>query len=169
MSITFRCENCHREVTAPDGVGGKRGKCPFCSKSTYIPVAVDEDDVLPLAPIDEDAERRLEAEEKALREKDLALLDTAGEGGAGAGPPLEQREDLAPEDLQHFAINYCLDMANSNLERAGTCAAKLHQFGSLGRQAVDSLLADEMLDSALASLPEPLVRGFLKQLSEDLK
>ncbi len=167
MSITFRCEHCHREVTAPDGVGGKRGKCPFCSKSTYIPVPVDEDDVLPLAPIDADAERRLEAEEKALREQDLALLDTSGEGASG--PPLDQREDLTPEDLQHFAINYCLDMANSNLERAGTYAAKLNQFGSLGRQAVDDLLADEILDPALASLPEPLVRGFLKQLSEDLK
>ena len=168
MSITFRCEHCHREVTAPDGVGGKRGACPFCSKSTYIPVPVDEDDILSLAPIDEEDERRRQAEEKALREQDLALVDTSG-GGASEGAPLEHREDLSPEDLQHFAINYCLDMAGSNLSRAGTYAAKLNQFGSLGRQAVDDLLADEMLDPALASLPEPLVRGFLRQLSDDLK
>ena len=166
MSITFRCEHCHRDVTAPDGAGGKRGKCPYCQKSAYIPAPVDEADLPALAPIDAEDERRLQAEAKALWQQDLALLDSGDE--ASESPPLEQREDLAPEDLHHFAINYCLDMAGSNLDRALAHVARLREFGPLGRQAVDDLLADEILDEALASLPEPLARGFLRQLREEL-
>ena len=167
MSITFRCEHCHREVTAPDGAGGKRGKCPFCKKATYIPAPVAEDEVLDLAPVDEAEERRRQAEIEALRNQDLALVDNSPDGSNE--PPLEQRQDLMPEDLHHFAINCCIDMANSNLERSATHVAKLKQFGSLGRQAVDEMLADEMLDPALASLPEQLVRGFLRQLRAELE
>lgn len=167
MSITFRCEHCHQDVKAPDSAGGKRGKCPYCQKSSYIPAPVAQDDLLDLAPVDEEDERRQQAEAQALWQQDLALLDSSD--GAPASPPLEQREDLTPEDLHHFAINYCLDMANSNLDRAPAHVAKLKQFGSLGSQAVDDLLADEMLAPALSSLPEPLVRGFLKQLREELE
>ena len=167
MSITFRCEHCHRDVTAPDDAGGRRGKCPFCQKSTYIPAPVAEDDILPLAPIDEEEERHRKAEADELWKQDLALLDSSDDGSTE--PPLEQRQDLTPEDLAHFAINYCLDMADSNIERAKTYVAKLEQFGSLGRQAVDSLLTDEMLDPALSSLPEQLARGFLRQLRDNLK
>jgi len=167
MSITFRCERCHRDITAPDGAGGSRGKCPFCQNSTYIPAPVSEDDILPLAPVDEEDERRQQAEADAARKQDLALLDSGDDGASTA--PLEQRADLKPEDLHHFVINYCLDMANSDLERVPTHVAKLKEFGSLGTQAVDDVLADEMLDPALSSLPEALVRGFLKQLREELK
>ena len=166
MSITFRCEYCHRDVTAPDDAGGKRGKCPFCQKSTYVPAPVAEDDILPLAPVDEEEERRLQAEAKAAREQDLALLDSSDD--PAAMPPIEHRQDLKPDDLHHFVINYCLDMANSDLERATTHAAKLKGFGSLGTRAVDDILADEMLDLALSSLPEALARGFLKQLRAEL-
>ena len=167
MSITFRCEYCRRDITAPDGAGGQRGKCPFCQKSTYIPAPVAEDDVLPLAPIDEEDERRQKAEAQAALKQDLALLD-AGDDGATA-PPLEHRQEVAPGDLRHFVINYCLDMANSNLDRAPLHIAKLKQFGSVALQAVDDILADEMLDPALSAMPEQLAQGFLKQLREELK
>ena len=166
MAITFRCEHCRRDITAPDGAGGRRGKCPFCQKSMYIPSPVDEDDVLPLAPIDEEAERRQKADAQAALKQDLALLDASDDGSAT--PPLEHRENLAPEDLKHFVINYCLDMAGSNLDRVPLHLAKLKRFGSLGRQAVDDILADEMLDPALSSMPEQLAQGFLKQLREEL-
>jgi len=166
MAITFRCEHCHKDVTAPDGAGGRRGKCPYCQQSTYIPAPIADEDILPLAPVDEEDERRQEAEARAAREQDLALIDS-GEDGA-TGPPLEHRDDLTPEDLHHFVVNYCLDMANSNLERAAVHAAKLKGFGSMGRQAVDDLLADEMPDPVLASFPRPLILGFLKQLREEI-
>ena len=167
MSIKFLCEHCHNEVTAPDDAAGKQGKCPFCSNSMAIPAPISEDDIFPMAPVDEEEERRLKEEEEALWRQDVALLDNTGDGSAP--PPLEQRADLSGKDLRHFAINYCLDMANSNLERAPTHAAKLKGFGAPGRQAVEDLMNDAVMDPALSSLPEPLVRGFLKQLIAELK
>jgi len=167
MSIKFLCEHCHNEVTAPDGAAGKRGKCPFCSASMPIPAPISEDDVFAMAPVDEEEERRLKEEEEALWRQDAALLDSSDDGSTS--PPLEQRADLSPEELKHFAINYCLDMANSNLERAATHVAKLKRFDSVGRQAVEGLMNDDVMDPALSSLPEPLVRGFLKQLIAELK
>jgi len=166
MAIKFLCEHCHNEVTAPDGAAGKRGKCPFCSKSMAIPAPISEDDVFAMAPIDEEEERRIKEEEEALLRQDAALLDRTDDGSTST--PLEHRSDVSPGELRHFAINYCLDMAASNLDRASTHVAKLKTFGPVGRQAVDGLLADEMPDPALGALPEPLVKGFLSQLRGEL-
>ena len=44
MPITFRCEGCQKDVTAPDAAAGKRGRCPFCGHLNAIPHLVDEDD-----------------------------------------------------------------------------------------------------------------------------
>jgi len=164
MTITFRCEHCHKEVDAPDSAAGKRGKCPFCQQTTYIPLPVSEDEVLDLAPVDEEEERRRQEEIEALRQQERDLI---AEIGGEAAVPLEHREDLAPEDLYHFVVNYCLDMASGKLDRARVDATRLGEFGSLGREAVRDFQNQRVTEPALDQIPEPVLRGFLKQLVEE--
>jgi len=166
MPIKFLCEHCHNEVTAPDSAAGKRGKCPFCSNSMQIPAPISEDDILPLAPIDEEEERRLREEEEALWREDIALLDTSDDNTDAS--VVEGHSDMSSEELRRFAINYCLAMAGSDLDRASTLVVKLKRFGLLGHEAVDGLMNDDALDPALAGLPAPLVKGFLAQLRKEL-
>ena len=161
MSIKFNCEDCHREVTAPDDAAGKRGKCPFCGHSTYIPTPVSDDELLDLAPIDEAEERRRKREIEALRKQEHDLI---AELRGDNEPPLEQREDLASDDLHHFVVNYCLDMFAGKLDRAKTHADKLKTFGQKGRQAVNDFITGKAQEPPLGTIPKPVLMGFLKQL-----
>ena len=166
MSITFRCQHCHKQVDAPNAAGGKQGKCPFCGMSTYIPAPVSEDEVLDVVPLDEDEERRQEEELKDLLAQEDQLL--AEKDPDGDLPSLNQREDLTSEDLHHFVVNYCLDMSQSQLERAQLHSAKLKKFGYLALEAVDDFVSGKAIEPALSQLPAALVQGFLKQLREQL-
>jgi len=149
MSITFRCEHCHKEVKAPDNAGGRRAKCPFCHQSTYIPSPVSDEDVLPLAPIDEEEERREKEKIQALYEQEHDLL---AETGSGPQPPLEHREDLTPGDLHHFVVNFCLEMARGNTEAAEDQAERLSKFGQVALEAVEELASGKVHEPALDAL-----------------
>ena len=165
MPIKFKCHNCHNEVTAPDSAAGKKGKCPFCSHTNEIPAPVDEDDLIPLAPIDDEEEARARAQRQALYEQEKALLEETG----GPPPvPLEDREDLASEDLHHFVVNYCLDLANGKLAQADEHVAQLNRYGELGAQAVEDFISGTATEPALDHIPRPVIQGFLKQLKGQL-
>lgn len=163
--ITFQCEHCHKEVKAPDEAGGKRGKCPYCGGANYVPVQEDPDEI-PLAPIDEDEERRHEEEVRRLLEQERELI--AQTGGA-ADEVREQGGDYAAEDLYHHVVNYVLDMSQSNLERAAQHARILRQYGFTGIQAVEDFLTGKTSEQAMDSIPEKLRVGFLKQLQQELR
>lgn len=166
MSITFRCEHCGKDVQAPDAAAGKRGKCPFCGQSNYIPAPVAEEDLLPLAPVDEEEERKRAQEIRRLRDQDRELI---AETGGQPDVPLEHRKDMTPEDLYHLVVNYCLDLANSNLERARTHVAKLRQFRLMAQQAVNDFLAGKASEQALSRIPPRVLQGFLARLRDELK
>jgi phage FluMu protein Com len=163
MSITFRCEHCRKEVEAPDGAAGKRGKCPFCGQSNYIPLPVSEDDLLPLAPIDDEEEqhRRQEIQELIEQERELAI-----EGKGQLLPPLDHREDLKSQDLHHFVVNYCLDIAGGQRGRAETHAEQLRRSGQQGLQAVDDFITGKAIEAALDAIPTGTLQGYLKHLRE---
>jgi len=167
MTLTFKCEHCHKQVSAPDSVGGRRGKCPYCKQSTYIPAPVSDEDVLDLAPLDEEEEKDRQALDAELRDQERALI--AESGNTEPPVPLSEREDLSVEDLHHFVINYCTDMAAGNLERAAKHADELKQFGKLGREAVKYFQIVQGAEPALAKIPEPVIQGFLKELAGELK
>ncbi|MFB3892271.1 MAG: RNHCP domain-containing protein [Phycisphaerae bacterium] len=167
MTITFKCQRCQKEVQAPDAAAGKRGKCPFCGNSVHIPEPVAEGDILPLAPIDQEEERRREEERHRLLRQQKDLLSETG--GQQTEPPLEQREDLSPEHLHHFVVNYCLDMAGGKLDRAETYVPQLKKFGVTGRAAVDDFLSGRALEPALDSIPARVLQGFLAELRDKLR
>ncbi len=174
MPIKFECMECHKTVTAPDAAGGKRGKCPFCGQLVNIPLPPpppepqeEDPDLIPLAPIDEDEERKLAQERKALYAQEQGLFDATAPSEDSA--PLDQREDLSSEDLHHLVVNYLLDMFDGNLERAGMHADKLRSLGFAGIGAVDDFLAGKADEPALKNIPKPVREGFLRELKARVK
>jgi len=166
MSITFHCQHCHKEVKAPDEAGGKRGKCPFCGQSNYIPAPVSEEDILPIKPLDEEEERRRRQQIEELVRSEEDILAQIGDNPL---PPLDQREDMTSEDLHPLVVNYCLDMARSNLEAAEEHLTKLKRFGYLGRKAVEDFITGRASEPALGAIGKRVREGFLKQLSRELR
>jgi hypothetical protein len=172
MPIKFECEDCHKIINAPDTAGGKRGKCPSCGKLVDIPLppppAEEEDpDLIPLAPIDEEEERRLARERKALYAQEKSLLDAMAPSPDDV--PLDQREQVDAEDLHHFVVNYLLDMFDGNLARAQMHAEKLHSFGIKGSDAVDDFVVGKADEIVLKRIPMPIRQGFLRELKERVK
>jgi len=167
MTITFTCAHCNKSVDAPDDAGGKRGKCPCCGYSMYIPRPVSEEELVPLAPIDEQEERRRRKMIEDLAEQERVIFEDVP--SAGSEIPLEYRENLSSEDLHHLVVNYCLDMAASNLERSKTHVAKLRQFGLKGIQAVEDFETRRAYEPALDTVNKKLLAGFFKQLKDEIK
>lgn len=165
MGITFHCEHCHKEVKAPDETTGKRGKCPYCKQSCYIPIQVSEDDIIPLAPIDETEERRMEQQRMELLKREREIL---AEIGGDPAVPLEHREDLTSTDLHHFVVNYCLDLSGGQKERAQTHVGDLKKYGGLGMEAVEDFLTGKVQEQALENIPSETLERFLRQLGDQL-
>ncbi len=166
MTITFRCEKCHNKVEAPGSAAGKRGKCPHCGASSYIPAPVKAEDIIPLSPVDEAEERSHQEEIKTLMEKERDLIH---ETGGEPETPLEHREDLSSEDLRHLVVNFCMDRFNGNVERAEEAIHKLKQFKFTAIEAVEDFEKGKAVEPVLDIVPKKLIHAFLKDLKEHLK
>lgn len=165
MSITFNCEHCGNEIKAPDTAGGKRGKCPYCQQSNYIPLPVSEEDIIPFAEEEEQAAPQHEYMADLLRQEKELLAETGGKPET----PLEHREQVAAKDLYHFVVNYCLDLSSGKLDRAATYVPKLKKFGSPGKQAVEDFISGRTIEPALSAIPGRVLAGFLTDLRDKLK
>lgn len=165
MSITFQCEHCHKEIKAPDEAAGKRGKCPFCGQSSYIPAPVSEDDLFDLAPLDEADETRRRHEIEELLKEERAILEG---DPADSTPSPDQKDRVTPEHLYHHVVNYCLDMFQGQLERAPTHAAKLKKYGFTAHQAIEDFQTGKALEPALEPIPPRVLQGFLAELKKQM-
>jgi hypothetical protein len=166
MGLQFQCEHCHKEIQAPLEAGGKRGTCPFCHQSTYIPTPVAEEDILPLAPIDEEEERKARAEAEALLERERGLL---AHTGRPPPTPLEHRKDITTTDLHHFVINFCLELARDHVEAAEVEADKLRKFGATGRKALEEIASGKVREPAFEALDRHARELYLDTLRDKLK
>ena len=166
MTIQFECEHCRKEIQAPDAAGGKRGKCPFCGTSNYIPAPVKEDDAIPLAPVDEEDERRRQREVENLLRQERDLL---AETGGLPADPREQRDDEAKPELRDLVVKYCQDMHAGRLPRAEAQAQMLQKQPAQALQTVQDFMSGREIDPALATMPGGLLQGFLRQLKQQLQ
>lgn len=167
--VQFICEHCRREVSAPDEAGGKRGKCSYCKQSSYIPMPKsDEDGEIALAPVDDEVDPQQREELAALKAMEKLILE---EDAAAPPPavPVEHRDDVRAEDVSHHVVNYCLDMASSNLARAATHVARLKGFGYAGIEAADDFLSGKVLEPSLDTIPVKVLHGFLEQLKSSIR
>ena len=111
MSITFQCEHCHKEVKAPDTAAGKRGKCPHCQQSCYIPAPVSDDELYDIAPLDEEGERKREEELRRIREQEKELrfaLKELFDDESALQTKIEQLVNMGVEGEAARLCEFCL-------------------------------------------------------------
>ena len=175
MSIELHCPICAKHIRAPDDAGGKRGKCPACGASVYIPMPMSDDDVIPLAPLDENDEQRAEElRQEAVQYAASLDKDPAGRaggsddaGGARASRAAAENEPGEVVDYGDLAARFVIAMKNSKLDDAERIAARLKRAGMRARDHVESLFLDQIPPN-IKDVPPPLVKGFLKTLLERL-
>ena len=140
-------------------MGGKRGKCPYCKQSNYIPAPVADDELVDLAP--EDAEEAKQSHEERSQERSLIA---AMDGGETPSVPLEHRDEVSAKDLYHLVVNYCLALADSKLEQAEDNLARLQRFPHSAETAVGDFISGKVVEPALDGIPTKILNGFLNQL-----
>ncbi len=180
MSIEFRCQSCGKSVRAPDQAGGKRGKCPYCNVSVYIPAPPGESGEIGLAPVDESTQARQEQlrqesiryaasvdhEQTPKYDVDGARRASASSEPGKADKPANKVED-AVIDFPDEVANFVRAMHQSKLDVAERIAGRLKRHSSQTKDYVQGLLVDQM-GLTIEGIPPPLVQGFLKKLLERL-
>jgi len=170
VPIEIHCNRCNSAIRAPDGSGGKRGKCPHCGHELYIPVPSDEVEEIPIAPLDDSEEERAAAlrresiEYAAMLNKAVASSPQAGgKGAAGKGQPGGKSIDIAAE-VQKFVMA----MGDSQFDHAGDVFKRLKGVDKKANDYIQQLLCDQM-PPKLGKVPPEIARNFLKALSDRLK
>ncbi|HUU82305.1 MAG TPA: hypothetical protein VM243_02270 [Phycisphaerae bacterium] len=175
MGIEFHCTHCSKLIRAPDTHGGKRGKCPYCKGSVYVPTPPEQLEEIPLSPVDENDERQkaeLEAEARRLA-ADLVHEDQdPSQRGAstqrGAGWSDVSSEDEASPDIGPLVIRFVHAMQASLLEEADQIVEELRPYADRVKVQVQALMVDEIPLAGLEKLPPGLYKGFLRTLLERL-
>lgn len=173
MSIELHCPKCAKLIRAPDDAGGKRGKCPYCKESVYIPLPPSDDEEIGIAPIDEAEEQR----EREMRREAINYIANVGhakdippEGAAPPSPGTGPASAMSPGevvDIQSEVDAFLVAMRDSKLEDADQAVRSLKSTGSRAKDHVEGMLLDEM-PATVEGLPPALVKGFLKTLSDRL-
>ncbi len=170
MSIKFHCSHCGKLVKATDEAGGKRGRCPACKESVYVPLPADEDDAIPLAPIDEQQEKA-DARARTESARAAAALDHEDRIPPEGAMPSRTPETAAAipvmdpiADMGKLIERFVKAMSDSKLDDADRIANKLRTERRRTKAAVQRLMLDEIPPASLSGIPPALVKGFLKNL-----
>ena len=165
MPIEFHCEKCGKSVRAPDEAAGKHGKCPTCHQSVYIP-SIDVEP-LELAPLDEASEQAdKQARAAAMKLAGQLETDNAPRGGGGADTPPRVGGQIAEPrmPMDQLVVAYAKAMAAGELNEAEQYANDIRRDKNKAKEAIQTLMSDEILPDALANVPRPVLVGFFKQL-----
>ena len=171
--IQVKCDHCNHIIKAPRKAAGKRGKCPHCQNSVYVPTPEDELDEIPLAPVDESADeraRRLEREAfevaSALRREAASPDDkepaAAPEAAAARGPA------TPAVDVGDAIVEYLRAMQASDLPGAERAARELKAVARAAKSKIQQMMVDSMPPAAVRNMPSGLYQGFLRKLLEQL-
>ncbi len=175
MSIEFHCDHCSKLIRAPREAAGRRGKCPYCQQSVYIPTPTDEIDEIPLAPVDLQDAREQERLDEERRRTDRELLSDR-RPPSDKSVPVASAESAMPsmipgaeDDVQDRVVDYLLLMRNTQLVEAEEVLADLRRNKAAAIRVIDRLAADAIPPEALAGVPPRLYLGFLKNLRGELR
>lgn len=175
MSIKFHCTHCTKLIRAPDTHGGKRGKCPYCKGSVYVPTPPEKLEEVGLAPVDEEAERKkaeLEAETRRLQSElaheDQDPAESGGSARGGGGWSERGAQGEPGMDVGPLVIRFVRAMQGSLLDEADQIVAELKPHAARAREHVQALMVDEIPPAGLENIPPGLYKGFLRTLLERL-
>lgn len=180
MEIEYRCEHCNKLVKAPEGSGGRTGKCPHCGGPSYIPRDVGEDGEIPLVPLDEEGERRRQQavrEDAEIQRRLLKENATPGEGrgkgrsgrqSLGTSPTPTVAKKLPVKDINLAIVSFVEAMSRGELDRCEKLAGQLSPCKAQVETVLDEMLGQDLTGYGLPTLPRPVLLGFLKQLRSKL-
>ncbi len=166
MPIEFHCEQCGKLVRAPDDKAGRRGRCPSCHQSVYIPTPSNKLEPLSLTPTNPKED---EEQERLIRESRELAKRLAREEATVAGPsepPTHGPQEVLPPqiDVETVLIEYAKCMAAGDLSVAEELAVELRQHRAAAEEIMQRLTLDELPPPQLAQIPRPVLVGFFKQL-----
>lgn len=167
MAIEFHCDHCDHLIKTAEDNAGKRGKCPHCHQSVYIPTPRDKIEPLRLAPVDQDEERERRRLRDEAQQLTRALSDDKAELPPDTTPPppsASMDDPRLPSDMETLIIEYVLAMANGKLNEAEEHAAEIRRDLSRADEFIQRLTMDELPPARLADVPRPVLAGFLRQL-----
>lgn len=166
VSIDFHCPYCGVSIKAPEKTGGKKGRCPKCQQAVYIPAPNTEGEAFDLIPLDHEHERHQSEmmDESFATRLDLLASDEFEESSESTKAYLT----VKTRDVPRLVNRYLLAMANANLPRGERIldALKGHKRATLNY--IEKLTVLKAFPAEFKSVPEPLIRGFLKKLSDEL-
>lgn len=171
MPIEFHCSHCGKKIKAPDEHAGKRGKCPSCKNSVYIPTPDEDIEPLRLSPVDEQDEQQ---REKLMEESRNVARTLRGEGDdlpaedtrPQTPSPMPEGDARLPTDVETLVNEYLLAMHEGELDEAEELATEIRRDFSRAEQYLERIAMDEVPPKAIASIPRPILNGFIKQLRE---
>jgi hypothetical protein len=176
MAVTFHCEYCGKKIEAPDGAGGKWGKCPACHNKLYVP-NLSEGEELKLAPVDESDEakqKRLMKETYKLSEEILLEKAIPGESSEETAESTESAEamvlplEIDDEQLKKNIIKYLLQMSQGQLEQAETSMGVIEPFGQRAIGILDKIALAEIPEPELAKIPPQVLSGLIRDLRDKI-
>ena len=171
--IRVTCEHCNHVIKAPLKAAGRRGKCPHCHNSVYIPTPESDLDAIPLEPDDQE----IRAEAHRLEKEDVALAAAIGRETKEAPVPTvtPRQEGPAPRkkaldvtDISQLIIRYLLAMQVTELERAEALVTELKGAARQAKSKIQQMMVDSMRPEAVRSMADGLYQGFLRKLLEQL-
>jgi len=168
MPIEFHCEHCGKLVRAADQHAGKRGQCPICHQSVYIPTPSDRIEPLTLAPVEEAEDQR----QQLLKETEDLTRSLLSDREVPPDTPRPRTKApvgdarLAKFDMEKRLIEYAQSMAAGDLNRAERLARGIRSDLAVAEELIQRLMADEILPPELADIPRPVLNGFFRQLRE---
>ncbi|MBA7645956.1 hypothetical protein ES703_53716 [subsurface metagenome] len=168
MTVTFHCEYCGKKNRAPDGAGGKWGKCPACHNKLYVP-NFSAGEELKLSPIDESDEAKqkelmdetYKLSEDILLEKEVpAESDESAESTEVMVLPLE----ISDEQLKKNIVNYLRQMAQGQPEEAEKAKGLIAPCGQRAVGILDRIALAEIPEPGLADIPPQVLSGLIREL-----
>jgi phage FluMu protein Com len=170
MAIEFHCSHCGQMIRTAAEHAGKRGKCPHCQNTVYVPSPDEDIEPLELTPIDETHERELKRRLDESRELSRTIRgDQSGppEGASGRAAPADDEAPGLPVDIEVLVQDYVLHMFKGELNEAQEIAAQVRRHKSEAYEYIQRLAADDLPPDRLARVPRPVMQGFLKQLQSE--
>lgn len=168
MTIPFHCEHCGKKIEAPDGAGGKWGKCPACRNKVYVPDS-NAGEELKLAPMDtndEAEQRRLLDETRRIEQEILKEKSEVLDDSPERAVPVY---DVSDNELTKNIIIYLRLMADGDLEQAERVSSIFIRSGKRGFKILDAIAASEIPEPELADIPKQVLSALIKTLRTKIK
>lgn len=171
MAISFHCEHCGKKIEAPDGAGGKWGKCPACHNKVYVPDS-DTGEELKLAPVDKndlEEKKRLMAETRRIEQEIRSEKETPEDATGNnqpAGSPIFESSD---KELTENIILYLRLMADGDLEQADGIVTSIIPCGKRALKIIEEIALSEIPKPELADIPPQILAGLVRTLRSKIK